>query len=56
MLICIVFGWSGGSKLVKDSYTDAKEKASEMKSSRGKGLDVLEGEGEGDAQPADADA
>jgi len=58
VLICIVFGWSGGSKLVKDSYTDAKEKASEMKSSRGKGLDVLEGEGEGegDAQPADADA
>jgi len=58
VLICIVFGWSGGSKLVKDSYTDAKEKASEMKSSRGKGLDVLEGEGEGegDSQPADADA
>src|SRR6188472_56422 len=56
VLICIVFGWSGGSKLVKDSYTDAKEKASEMKSSRGKGIDVLEGEGEGDAQPADADA
>src|SRR6188472_2834559 len=56
VVVCIVFGWSGGSKLVKDSYTDAKEKASEMKSSRGKGLDVLEGEGEGDAQPADADA
>jgi uncharacterized membrane protein YbhN (UPF0104 family) len=56
VLICMVFGWSGGSKLVKDSYTDAKEKASEMKSSRGKGLDVLEGEGEGDAQPGDADA
>jgi uncharacterized membrane protein YbhN (UPF0104 family) len=54
VLICMVFGWSGGSKLVKDSYTDAKEKASEMKSSRGKGLDVLEGEG--DAQPGDADA
>jgi len=56
VLICMVFGWSGGSKLVKDSYTDAKEKASEMKSSRGKGLDVLEGEGEDDARPADADA
>src|SRR4026209_2756227 len=38
VLICMVFGWSGGSKLVKDSYTDAKEKASEMKASRGKGL------------------
>jgi uncharacterized membrane protein YbhN (UPF0104 family) len=56
VVVCIVFGWSGGSKLVKDSYTDAKEKASEMKSSRGKGLDVLEGEGEGDAQATDADA
>jgi uncharacterized membrane protein YbhN (UPF0104 family) len=56
VVVCIVFGWSGGSKLVKDSYTDAKEKASEMKSSRGKGLDVLEGDGEGDAQATDADA
>jgi uncharacterized membrane protein YbhN (UPF0104 family) len=56
VLICIVFGWSGGSKLVKDSYTDAKEKASEMKASRGKGLDAGEGEGEGDAQAVDADA
>jgi len=56
VLICIVFGWSGGSKLVKDSYTDAKEKASEMKASRGKGLDAVEGEGEGDAQAVDADA
>jgi uncharacterized membrane protein YbhN (UPF0104 family) len=41
VLVCIVFGWSGGSQLVKDSYADAKVKASEMKSSRGK---VLEGE------------
>ena len=56
VLICIVFGWSGGSRLVKDSYTDAKEKASEMKASRGKGLDAVEGEGEGDAQAVDADA
>ena len=54
VLICMVFGWSGGSKLVKDSYTDAKEKASEMKASRGKGLDALEAEG--DAQAADADS
>ena len=54
VLICIVFGWSGGSRLVKDSYTDAKEKASEMKASRGKGLDAVEGEG--DAQAVDADA
>jgi uncharacterized membrane protein YbhN (UPF0104 family) len=45
VLICIVFGWSGGSKLVKDSYADAKEKATEMKASRGKGLEAMEGEG-----------
>jgi hypothetical protein len=26
VLVCIVFGWSGGSKLVRESYSDAKEK------------------------------
>jgi glycosyltransferase 2 family protein len=41
VLICLVFGWSGGSKLVRDSYTDAREKASEMKASRGKGQDMV---------------
>ena len=30
----MVFGWSGGSALVKTSYVDAKEKASEMKEER----------------------
>jgi hypothetical protein len=30
----VVFGWSGGSKLVKDSYADAKVKAAEMKEDR----------------------
>jgi uncharacterized membrane protein YbhN (UPF0104 family) len=44
ILICVVFGWSGGSKLVRDSYADAKEKASEMKTSRSKGLDALDDE------------
>jgi uncharacterized membrane protein YbhN (UPF0104 family) len=34
VLICIVFGWSGGSALVKTSYVGAKEKASEMKEER----------------------
>ena len=34
VLICIVFGWSGGSKLVKDSYVDAKEKKTEMSEQR----------------------
>jgi uncharacterized membrane protein YbhN (UPF0104 family) len=34
MLVCIVFGWSGGSKLVKDSYGEAKEKKVEMSEQR----------------------
>ena len=34
MVICVVFGWSGGSKLVKDSYGDAKEKKTEMSEQR----------------------
>ena len=41
VLICVVFGWSGGSKLVRESYTGAKEKASEMKASRGKAMDTV---------------
>jgi hypothetical protein len=34
ILICIVFGWSGGSKLVRESYVGAKEKSAEMKEDR----------------------
>jgi uncharacterized membrane protein YbhN (UPF0104 family) len=34
LLICIVFGWAGGSKLVKDSYAGAKEKKGEMSADR----------------------
>lgn len=34
ILICVVFGWQGGSKLVKDSYTDAKVKKEEMGADR----------------------
>ena len=34
ILVCIVFGWKGGSKLVKDSYSDAKEQAKEQKEKR----------------------
>ncbi len=34
VLICIVFGWSGGSTLVRSSYVDAKVKAAEMKDER----------------------
>jgi hypothetical protein len=38
VLVCVVFGWSGGSKLVKESYSDAKVKAGEMKAQRGQSL------------------
>jgi uncharacterized membrane protein YbhN (UPF0104 family) len=34
ILICVVFGWTGGSKLVKDSYDDAKVKKEEMSEDR----------------------
>jgi uncharacterized membrane protein YbhN (UPF0104 family) len=34
LLICIVFGWQGGSRLVKDSYVDAKVKKEEMGADR----------------------
>jgi uncharacterized membrane protein YbhN (UPF0104 family) len=34
LLICLVFGWSGGSKLVKDSYEEAKVKKDEMGAQR----------------------
>ena len=30
IVVCVVFGWSGGSKLVKDSYDDAKVKKAEL--------------------------
>jgi uncharacterized membrane protein YbhN (UPF0104 family) len=34
VLVCMVFGWSGGSRLVKDSYSGAKEQAKEQKEKR----------------------
>jgi glycosyltransferase 2 family protein len=34
LLICIAFGWQGGSKLVRDSYDDAKVKKDEMGTER----------------------
>jgi hypothetical protein len=34
LLICVVFGWEGGSKLVRDSYADAKVKKDEMGADR----------------------
>ena len=48
VLVCIVFGWKGGSALVKSSYVDAKVKAAEMKESRG---DILGG-AEEDVSPS----
>jgi uncharacterized membrane protein YbhN (UPF0104 family) len=38
VLICMVFGWKGGSSLVRSSYSDAKVKASEMKDERKESL------------------
>jgi uncharacterized membrane protein YbhN (UPF0104 family) len=34
VLICVAFGWKGGSTLVKDSYADAKVKKEEMGADR----------------------
>jgi hypothetical protein len=34
VLMVWAFGWSGGKKLVGDSYEDAKEKAAEQKAAR----------------------
>jgi uncharacterized membrane protein YbhN (UPF0104 family) len=47
VLVCVVFGWSGGKKLVRESYDEAKVKAVEMKESRGAML------GDDEAPPAD---
>jgi hypothetical protein len=33
-LICVVFGWSGGSQLVRQSYAGAKDQAREPKEKR----------------------
>src|SRR4029453_13115864 len=40
VLICLVFGWSGGSQLVRQSYVGAKDQAREQKEKR-----KLKGEG-----------
>jgi uncharacterized membrane protein YbhN (UPF0104 family) len=47
LLVCVVFGWAGGKKLVRESYDDAKVKATEMKKSRGI-------PGESEPEPEDA--
>ena len=38
IVVCIVFGWKGGSSLVRSSYSDAKVKASDMKEDRKESL------------------
>ena len=53
VLVCKVFGWSGGSKLVKDSYGDAKVKAVEMKESRKEGKDLFGGDEEESPGPTE---
>jgi uncharacterized membrane protein YbhN (UPF0104 family) len=47
ILICVVFGWKGGSKLVRESYGGAKEKAAEMKEERAAKKDARRAEGGG---------
>jgi len=56
VLVCVVFGWSGGSKLVKDSYADAKVKAAEMKEDRGSMLGEDDDGDDGDSPPEPRDA
>jgi glycosyltransferase 2 family protein len=34
ILLCVVFGWGGGTTLVKESYAEAKEKREEMSEQR----------------------
>jgi uncharacterized membrane protein YbhN (UPF0104 family) len=34
VLLCMVFGWGGGTKLVKESYAEAKDKKEEMSEQR----------------------
>ena len=48
ILICIVFGWSGGSTLVRESYLGAKDKAAEMKEGRSAKKEAERQEGEED--------
>jgi uncharacterized membrane protein YbhN (UPF0104 family) len=52
VLVCVVFGWSGGKLLVTSSYKDAKVKAAEMKANRkeGKGLSLGDEPAESDTQ------
>ena len=50
ILMCVVFGWSGGSKLVRESYGGAKEKTAEMKEGRAAKRDAKRRGGEAASQ------
>ena len=50
VLICVVFGWSGGSKLVKDSYDDAKVKKDEMSADRQEKKEAKRAEAEAESR------
>jgi uncharacterized membrane protein YbhN (UPF0104 family) len=54
ILVCMVFGWRGGSALVRSSYSDAKVKASEMKDERKESLMKHRRRGEDDPETPDA--
>ena len=54
VLICMVFGWKGGSALVRSSYSDAKVKASEMKDERKEALMKHRRRGGDDPETPDA--
>ena len=54
VLICMVFGWKGGSALVRSSYSDAKVKASEMKDERKEALMKHRHRGGDDPETPDA--
>ena len=43
VLICVVFGWSGGSKLVSELLHRSQAEAGGMKASRGPRLNLADG-------------
>jgi uncharacterized membrane protein YbhN (UPF0104 family) len=49
VLVCVVFGWKGGSALVRSSYQDAKVKAVEMKETRS---EMLGGDAAEEGEPS----
>jgi uncharacterized membrane protein YbhN (UPF0104 family) len=50
VVICLVFGWTGGSQLVKESYAGAKEKKAELSEQRREKKEAKEEAREGEAR------